>query len=114
MSDADAGVRAMAVVAWRDVLGQAGAQPVVAVLHDGDAGVRAEAATVIGGMREATGRATLEDLVVHDADPVVRRNAAWALGQIGSAASRPALTTASTDASGLVSLVAKAALANLK
>jgi HEAT repeat protein len=114
MADADPTVRAAAVVAWRDVLGQVGAQPAVALLTDGTAAVRAEAATVIGGLREASGRAALEDVVVHDADPVVRRNAAWALGQLGQAASRPALTTASNDPSGLVQLVAKAALAKLR
>jgi HEAT repeat protein len=113
MVDADAGVRAAAAAAWRDVLGQSSAQPVVALLGDSDANVRAQAAGVMGGMREQGGRAALEGLVVGDPDPVVRRNAAWALGQLGNAASASVLRRAATDASGLVRGVARAALAQL-
>jgi HEAT repeat protein len=113
MADGDAGVRAAAVVAWRDVIGQNTAQPVVALLGDGDANVRAQAVGVIGGMLEQSARATLEALVVGDPDSSVRRNAAWALGQLGNASSRAALTQATGDKSGLVRGVAKAALAGL-
>lgn len=113
MADGDARVRAAAVVAWRDVLGQSSAQPVVALLGDADANVRAQAAGVVGGMTEQSARVALEALVVGDADPVVRRNAAWALGQLGNAGSRAALVQATTDKSGLVRGVAKAALAQL-
>jgi HEAT repeat protein len=113
MADGDAGVRAAAVVAWRDVLGQKTAQPVVALLGDGDANVRAQAAGVIGGMTEQSARGTLEALVVNDPDSTVRRNAAWALGQLGNAGSRAALLQATSDKSGLVRGVAKAALAGL-
>lgn len=113
MADPDAGVRAAAVAAWRDMLDQASAQPVVPLLGDADANVRAQAAGVVGGMLEQTGRAALEQLVVGDPDPVVRRNAAWALGQLGNAASRAALVQASSDRSGLVRGVAKASLAQL-
>jgi len=113
MADADAGVRAAAVVAWRDVLDQRSAQPVVARLGDRDAGVRAQAAGVVGGMAEQTGRAALEALVVNDPDSIVRRNAAWALGQLGNAGSRAALLQATADRSGLVRGVAKASLAAL-
>jgi HEAT repeat protein len=113
MVDADPSVRAAAVVAWRDILGQKSAQPVVALLGDGDANVRAQAAGVVGGMVEQGARGALETLVVQDPDPVVRRNAAWALGQLGNAASRAALLQATSDKSGLVRGVAKAALAGL-
>jgi HEAT repeat protein len=113
MTDGDASVRAAAVVAWRDVLGQSTAQPVVALLGDSDANVRAQAAGVIGGMTEQSARGTLEALVVRDPDSTVRRNAAWALGQLGNAGSRAALLQAITDKSGLVRGVAKAALAGL-
>jgi HEAT repeat protein len=113
MADADASVRAAAVAAWRDMLGQTSAQPAVALLGDRDANVRAQAAGVVGGMGEQSARAALEGLVIGDADPVVRRNAAWALGQLGNAASRAALVQASSDKSGLVRGVAKAALAQL-
>jgi len=114
MADGDASVRAAAVRAWRDMLDQSSAQPVVALLGDRDAGVRAQAAGVVGGMTEQSARGALEVLVVGDPDPVVRRNSAWALGQLGNAASRAALVQASTDKSGLVRGVAKAALAQLR
>lgn len=113
MADGDAGVRAAAVVAWRDMLGQNNAQPVVALLGDSDANVRAQAAAVVGAMGEQTGRVALEGLVVGDPDPVVRRNAAWGLGQLGNASSAAALSRAAGDASGLVRGVARAALAQL-
>ena len=113
MADRDASVRAAAVVAWRDMLGQKTAQPVVGLLGDADANVRAQAAGVIGGMLEQSARPALEALVVGDPDSAVRRNAAWALGQLGNAGSRAALLQATADKSGLVSGVAKAALAGL-
>ena len=113
MADGEPSVRAAAAVAWRDVLGQRTAQPVVALLGDSDANVRAQAAGVVGGMLEQSARATLEVLVVRDPDSFVRRNAAWALGQLGNAASSAALLQATNDRSGLVRGVAKAALAGL-
>jgi HEAT repeat protein len=113
MADGDASVRAAAVVAWHEVLGQTSAQPVVPLLGDSAAGVRAAAAGVVGNMNEQGARAALEVLVLHDPDSSVRRNAAWALGRLGNAASRAALVQASTDQSGLVRGVAKAALAGL-
>lgn len=113
MADADAGVRAAAVTAWRGMYGQQTAQPVVPLLGDRDTFVRAQAAAVVGAMTEQSGRAALEALVIGDLDPAVRRNAAWALGQLGNAASRAVLIQASSDKSGLVSGVAKASLAKL-
>jgi len=76
--------------------------------------VRAEAATVVGAYGERSGLSQLEVLVTSDPDPFVRRNAAWALGQIGSVDAFAALTTASSDKSGIVRNVAKAALATLR
>jgi len=114
MSDEDATVRAAAIVAWRDILGQTDVTPVVGMLNDADAKVRAEAATLVGSYGNRAARETLENLVVNDKDPFVRRNAAWALGKIGSVASTQALVTASKDTSGVVSGYATAALANLK
>jgi len=114
MVDGDASVRAAAVVAWRDVLDQQSALPLVPLLGDSDANVRAQTATVVGAMHEQSGREALERLVVGDADSSVRRNAAWALGQLGNAASRAALLQATSDKSGLVRGVAKAALAQLR
>ena len=114
MSDGDAGVRTAAVLAWRDVLGQKDATPVVAMLGDASAKVRAAAAIVIAAYPDATVRATLEQLVVKDADSLVRRNAAFALGKIGSKESIAALTVAAKDSSGLVRGYANAALVLLK
>jgi HEAT repeat protein len=114
MSDGSPQVRAAAVNAWRDIRGQKSAAVVVGLLADSDATVRAEAATVVGAMGEASARTQLEAMVVGDTDAMARRNAAWALGKLGSAASRDALTTASADKSGLVRMVARASLATLK
>lgn len=114
MTDADPAVRAAAVAAWRDVRDQASAQPVVGLLGDADANVRAQAAGVVGGMREASGRAALEALVISDSSSVVRRNAAWALGQLGNPASAAVLRQAAADKSGLVRGVAKASLARVE
>jgi hypothetical protein len=114
MGDSEPTVRAAAVLAWRDMLGQTNAAPVVGMLSDADAKVRANAATVLGAYGEPAARQTLEGLVVNDKDPFVRRNAAWALGKIGSAASAPALVTATNDSSGLVRGYASAALTTLK
>ncbi len=113
MADPDASVRGAAVLAWRDMLGQPTAAPVVPLLGDPDAFVRAQAAAVVGAMGEQSGRAVLETLVTRDPDPGVRRNAAWSLGQLGNAASRAVLIQATSDASGLVRGVAKASLAKL-
>ena len=114
IADRDAGVRAAAARAWREIFDQVDAGPVVGLLADADASVRAEAATVVGAMKTAAGRAGLEALVVSDASPTVRRNAAWALGKLGQAASRDALVKASADASSLVRMTAKASLALLR
>lgn len=114
MADSAPAVRAAAVVAWRDILGQTSATPIVGLLSDGDARVRAEAATVLGAYGEKTARVTLEALVVSDPDPFVRRNAAYALGRLGSVESTFALTQATQDSSGIVRGVAKGALASLK
>jgi HEAT repeat protein len=113
MTDPDAGVRGAAVTAWRDMLGQQVAAPVVPLLGDLDDFVRAQAATVVGAMGEQSGRAALEAMVTGDPDSAVRRNAAWALGQLGNAASRAVLIQATSDKSGLVRGVARASLAKL-
>jgi HEAT repeat protein len=114
MTDADPVVRTAAVTAWRDILGQTSATPVEPSLRDSDGSVRAAAAAVVGAMGDAATVGVLEQMVTNDSDPTARRNAAWALGKLGSASSHAALTTATSDKSGLVRQVAKAALANLK
>lgn len=114
MNDGEASVRAAAVTAWREILGQLDVKPLVAKLGDTDSKVRAAAATVLGVYGEPTARVTLEQLVTTDTDPFVRRNSAWALGRIGSAESAAALRTASNDSSGIVRGFASAALASLR
>lgn len=114
MNDGDASVRAAAVSAWREILGQLDVKPLVPRLTDSDAKVRAAAANVIGVYGEPSARATLEQLVTSDADAFVRRNAAWALGRIGSQESAQALRAATQDSSGIVRGYASAALASLK
>ncbi len=113
MADSDPAVRAAAVAAWREVSNQLSAQPVEPLLTDTDAGVRAQAAAVVGALRDGAAVSVLNAMVVNDADSQVRHNAAWALGRIGAQSSRQALTAASQDPSGFVSGVAKSALASL-
>jgi len=114
MRDGDARVRLEAATAWYLITGQAGAAPVVALLGDADVEVRRKAASVVGGLREATGRAALEQRLASDEDTLVRRHSAWALGQIGDPASRAALQAAEGDASSLVRSTARAALRSLR
>jgi HEAT repeat protein len=113
MSSSRATVRRGAVDAWQNILYQAGAAPVVDLIDDGDAVVRARAAAVVGDLREASGRAALEDALASDADPFVRRNAAWALGRVGDAGSRAVLEAALEDGSAIVRGAARGALAKL-
>lgn len=114
MTDGDAAVRAAAVTAWREILGQLDVKPLVPRLGDSSANVRAAAAMVIGAYGEPSARVSLEQLVTSDADPFVRRNAAWALGRIGSSESAQALRSAAQDSSGIVRGFASAALASLR
>jgi HEAT repeat protein len=112
-TDTYADVRAAAVDAWRNMIGQTTAAPLQGLLADTDAHVRAETAALMGAFKEANAATALQQLVVNDPDSSVRRNAAWALGKIGSDKSYEALMTATSDKSGLVSGYAKAALATL-
>jgi hypothetical protein len=114
MTDGNPAVRMAAAKAWRDIRGQKDAAPVMSLLSDPDAGVRAEAASVLGGLRIIASKTVLEALVVNDPSQLVRKNAAWALGKLGSASSRAALSIAANDRSQYVRLTAKAALASLR
>jgi len=114
MADGSALVRTAGVKAWRDMRGQKDATPAIALLTDSDVAVRAEAATVVGGLRSTAGVAKLEQLVVSDPSQLVRKNAAWALGKIGSQSSRTVLAVASNDQSQYVRMTARAALASIR
>src|SRR4029079_1693740 len=113
MGDTEASVRREAVDWYRDVLQQTDAAPVVPLLGDADAVVRAHSATVVGGLKEASARATLENLAINDPDAKVRSNSVWALGEIGDAASRDVIRQAQHAPSGLVRRVANGALSRL-
>jgi HEAT repeat protein len=114
MADSSPQVRRAALEAWRNILRQDSAQPAAALVRDPDLEVRRLAAQVVGHFREASARASLEEIVVSDPDPAVRRNAAWALGRIGDAASRAVLERAASDASSLVRMTARAAIRQLR
>jgi HEAT repeat protein len=114
LADQDATVRSAAIDAWLAIRHQQGAAPLVPLIGDSDAGVRARAAAVAGSMREASARAALETRLSSDPDPMVRRNAAWSLGRLGDAASRSALQAASRDPSSLVRNTAKVSLSLLR
>ncbi len=114
MSDADPQVRLQAVLAWKGMLKQNNAEPVVALIGDSSVAVRRSALATLGQFRVTSARTALEATVLQDTDAAVRRNAAWALGRIGSAQSTEALRAASTDASSLVRMTAKVALTKLR
>ncbi len=114
MTDADASVRLSAVTAWKHMLKQENADPVVALVGDADLRVRRAAIATVGSFRTATARVALEAALASDADAAVRRNAAWALGRIGDAASREALRAATSDTSSLVRMTAKVAMGKVR
>ncbi len=114
MTDNDASVRLSAVTAWKNMLKQTTAEPVVALVDDGDVLVRRAAIATVGHFRTSDARVALENILASDTDSAARRNAAWALGRIGDAASREALRAASTDASSLVRTTARVAMGKLR
>jgi len=114
MQDSDAGVRLSAVTAWKNMLKQSDAEPVVALVADADVRVRRAASATLGNFRTASARVALEATLANDTDSATRRNAAWALGRIGDAASREALRAATTDPSSLVRTTAKVSMGKLR
>lgn len=114
MADGSAAVRRQAVLSWAQILKQADAAPVAALVSDSDLLVRRAAAEVVGRFRVAAARTALEQVLASDADAAARRNAAWALGRIGDEASRAVLEVAADDASSLVRLTARAAIRQLR
>jgi hypothetical protein len=113
MHDPAAEVRSAAVLAYRNILEQRDVDPVVPLLEDSDAGVRGNAATVVGAFAVKAAVKPLMVMVVKDPDPMARRNAAWALGKIGDRDARVALNIATFDQSALVRGVAKVSLTQL-
>lgn len=114
MTDSDASVRLNAVIAWKKMLKQTEAAPVVALVTDSDLRVKRAAVATVGSFRVAAARSALETVVSSDEDAASRRNAAWSLGRIGDAASREVLQAATRDESSMVRNTAKVALTKLR
>jgi HEAT repeat protein len=112
----DGVVKIAAMQALQSIAGLRDGSAVSPLLGDGDANVRAEAATTIGMFHDASGANALVTALQNDASPVVRKRAAWALGEIhaSSAVAGPALqNAAANDASPFVRSLATAALTRL-
>jgi HEAT repeat protein len=114
------GVRAAAVAELRNLRAPVGqkaaaqASSLVALLSDGDAKVRREAAYTLGHIQDQAGVAALAATLAGDSDAAVRKAAAWALGQIGDAGALAALKAAQSDADANVRSIASASLGRLK
>lgn len=112
------GVRAASLQAVRNLRAVpgskaiSGAQPILALLSDGDPGVRLQAALTCGFLQDKAATAALMPLV-NDSSAMVRKAAAWAIGELGDASGAAALTAAQNDADPLVRSVATAALGRL-
>ena len=112
----DGVVKVAAMQALQSIAGLRDGSAVAPLLGDGDAGVRAEAATTLGMFHDANGAAALVTALQNDASPIVRKRAAWALGEIhaSSTVAGPALqNAAANDASPFVRSLAAAALTRL-
>jgi HEAT repeat protein len=83
---------------------------------DGDAGVRAEAATTLGMFRAQEGTSALVTALQSDSSATVRKRAAWALGEThanAAVAGQALQTAAASDPSPFVRSLAAAALTKL-
>jgi hypothetical protein len=109
-------VKIAALNALRGVTGLHDGSAVLPLVGDGDAGVRAEAATTLGTFRARTATESLVNALANDASPTVRKQAAWALGRVGANASvaGPALqAAAANDPSPFVRSLAAVSLTQL-
>jgi hypothetical protein len=116
LSDSDAQVRAASLVALRTIRGNRDGSVALALVTDGDEGVRTQAVTTIGMFKYGAGAAALTTALVSDPSATVRKNAAWALGEIGapsSVAGGTLQTAATSDPSPLVRSLSRAALTKL-
>jgi HEAT repeat protein len=78
-------VRSAAVDVVLLVAGFQGFGPLLPLLADADAGLRAHVARVVGELRLTDASAPLTGLLMSDSSASVRKAAAWALGRIGGA-----------------------------
>jgi HEAT repeat protein len=116
LSVSDGVVQVAAMQALQSIAGLRDGSAVSPLLGNGDASVRAEAATTLGMFHDSTSAAALVTALQNDASPIVRKRAAWALGEIhaSTAVAGPALqNAASNDASPFVRSLAAAALTRL-
>jgi HEAT repeat protein len=116
LTTSDGVVKVAAMQALQTIPALRDGSAVSPLLGDGDAAVRAEAATTLGMFHDANGASALVTALQNDASPVVRKRAAWALGEIraSSAVAAPALQNAATnDSSPFVRSLAAAALTRL-
>ena len=116
LGDGNAQVKTGALLALQSIAGQHDGTAVIPLVADGDAGVRAEAATTIGMFRATAGAEALVGALKSDPSATVRKRAAWALGEIGasSAVAGAALeNAAANDPSPFVRSLAAGALTKL-
>lgn len=116
LSDGEPQVRSASLVALRTIRGNRDGSVAVALVGDGDAGVRAEAVTTLGMFKYSAAASALTSALVSDPSADVRKKAAWALGEIGapsSVAGATLQTAAASDPSPLVRSLSKAALTKL-
>jgi hypothetical protein len=112
----DGVVQVAAMRALQSIAGLRDGAAVSPLLTNGDAGVRAEAATTLGMFHDANATSALVTALQNDASPIVRKRAAWALGEIhaNTVVAGPALQAAvANDASPFVRSLAAAALTRL-
>ena len=112
----DGVVQVAAMQALQSIAGLRDGAAVSPLLGNGDANVRAEAATTLGMFHDANATDALVTALQNDASPIVRKRAAWALGEIhaNNAVAGPALQAAvANDASPFVRSLAAAALTRL-
>ncbi len=116
LSDGEPQVRSASLVALRTIRGNRDGSVAVALVGDGDAGVRAEAVTTLGMFKYSAAASALTSALASDPSADVRKKAAWALGEIGapsSVAGGALQTAAASDPSPLVRSLSKAALTKL-
>jgi HEAT repeat protein len=116
LGDGNAQVKTGALLALQSMSGLRNGAPVVPLLTDGDAAVRAEAATTLGMFRATVGPEALVSALQSDPSATVRKRAAWALGEMKASTSvaGPSLQHAvSSDPSPFVRSLASAALTRL-
>ena len=112
----DGVVQVAAMQALQSIAGLRDGAAVSPLLGNGDANVRAEAATTVGMFHDANATDALVTALQNDASPIVRKRAAWALGEIhaNNAVAGPALQAAvANDASPFVRSLAATALTRL-